>query len=242
MDSSSYMTVSRQSSLLREMQSIANNIANVNTTGFKRSGFMFQEAVDKLKEDQGEFGEDLSEGSYSAQYYSQDQGFLQETGNQLDLAIDGDGYFVVEGLDGERLTRSGVFTLNNERMIVNPEGMPLLNEEGEPIQIPIDIAEFTISEDGMISSNGDPVARISIVDAPAETLVREGSNLWKPMDFFDPVEGEVRIMQGYLEGSNVDPILEISRLIEVHRNYEMSQKILDQEDQRVTDVAQTMRR
>lgn len=243
MDSAAYMTVSRQSSLLREMSSIANNIANVNTTGYKKSGFLFKEVVDRLAaaDGEGSVDNDLSEGSVSTQFYSNEQGFLDQTGGVLDLAIDGEGYFLVEGLNGERLTRAGVFMLNNQRMIVNAEGMPLLNAEGEPFEIPIDVTDISISPDGTISTDGNPIGQIVVVDTPPGMIAREGSNLWLPLDGFDPVEGEVRILQGYLEASNVQPILEIARLIEVQRNYEMNQKILDQEDQRVSDVARTMR-
>lgn len=241
MDSAAYMTVSRQSTLLREMNSIANNIANANTTAYKKSGFLFREAMDKLNADGEDIDNDLSEGSVGAQYVSQDQGFLEKTGGMLDLAIDGTGYFLVEGINGERLTRAGVFMLNNERMIVNADGLMLLNNEGEPFTIPLEITELTISEDGTISGNGEPIGQISVVDAPQGTLSRQGSNLWIPHDLFDPVEEEVRIMQGYLESSNVDPIIEIARLIEVQRNYEMNQRILDQEHDRVSDVASAMR-
>lgn len=240
MDSAAYVTISRQSSLLKEMQSIANNIANVNTTGFKKSGFLFKEAMATAGADNGATGEELSEGSVGSQYFSQEQGYLNQTGNTFDLAIEGDGYFLVEGLDGERLTRAGNFQLDNQRQIVNAEGMPLLNVEGEPFQIPIDAVDVAIAEDGTISAAGEPIGRITVVDTPEGSVSREGSNLWRPLNGFDPAPGS-RIHQGYLEASNVEPVIEIARLIEVQRNYEMNQRMLDQEDTRVTDVAQALR-
>jgi len=115
-----------------------------------------------------------------------------------------------------------------------------LDEGGGEIQIPLEINQLTIAGDGTISADGVELARLGLVTADATSLVREGNNLWRATGAVTPAETP-RIMQGFLEGSNVSPVAEIARMIEVQRHYDAGQKLLEIEDDRIKQVVTTLR-
>jgi flagellar basal-body rod protein FlgF len=235
-DNPSYVMLSRQSGLLKELRTIANNIANAQTTGFKKEGALFSEYVSALD------GKDpsLSIGRLGAHYSEFAQGTLNATGGDLDVAIEGEGFFLVESANGERLSRAGHFMRNVDGLLVNPDGMPVLDEGGGQVQIPFEASKIVISPDGTISADGNAVGRLGVVTAPQETLIREGANLWIAREGHQPVENP-SVAQGYLEASNVEPVSEIARLIDVQRSYEAGQTLLEKEDERIEQVIRTVR-
>lgn len=237
MDNPGYVTLTRQSGLLREMQAIAHNIANASTTGFRREGVIFSEFVRNLGGEEAP----LSMATARARQTSLVQGGLSFTGGSLDLAIEGPGFFRVETDQGERLTRAGHFAIDAEGRLVNPDGFRLLDEGGAPIQVPPG-AEVAVARDGTISADGQPVAQLGLVvpEDPSQ-LSRLSGTLHEAGDAVVPAEGAV-IHQGFLEDSNVSPITEMARMIEVQRAYEAGQKFLDREDERIRAVIQTLTR
>ena len=236
MDLAGYVALTRQSGLAKELQSVANNIANLSTTGYRREGVIFAEEVQALPVEGGSVA--MTEAR--ARYADELQGALQETGGTLDLAIEGDGYFTVMTPQGERLTRAGAFTRNADGTIVNPDGRPLLDEGGGEIVIPFEARNIGVSADGTLSVDGAPVARIGLVRVEDQTrLFREAGVLYRSEGGTTPVE-DGRVVQGFLEQANVSPVAEMARMVEVQRAYEYGQKLMDQEDERIRLVVRTL--
>lgn len=228
MDNSGYVALSRQSGLLKDMQVIANNIANMSTTGFRREGAIFAEIVDRLAVEGG------SASQTAARVRATDfaQGALSATGGDLDLAIEGDGFFVIETPNGEALTRAGSFARNPDGELVTNDGARVLGEGGAPLFLPPAASKVLVATDGTISADGQPVGRIGVVTVEdPSTLTRRDGGLFTANAPTIPAE-TAAVFQGFLEGSNVDPIREISRMIEVQRAYELGQRFLDKEDER----------
>ncbi|WP_135450126.1 flagellar hook-basal body complex protein [Tabrizicola caldifontis] len=235
MDAALYVTLTRQSGLMREMGVVANNIANSSTTGFRREGVVFSEHVAALNRDPS-----LSMAHASGRHVDLRQATLTMTGGAFDLAIQGDGFFLVQTPQGERLTRAGSFALNPEGELVTPDNHRLLDAVGAPVIVPPD-AKVTIAHDGTLSADGQPIAQIGLW-RPADPLaLRHQSGTLFDGGALQPVEGGA-IMQGMLEESNVEPMSEIARMIEVQRAYELGQKFLEAEDELVRSVVQTLGR
>ena len=227
METTGYTTLSRQQGLLREMQMIANNVANAATTGYRQQGIIFSEYVRDTREGS------VSMSAAHVHNTSFAQGTLTRTGGQLDLALEGDGFFMVQTPQGERLTRAGAFALSNAGDLVTPDGFPVLDAGGAPLFVPPDASDLAIAQDGTLSSAGRPIGQIGVVQpVNLRGLTREGGVLFAAAEGVEPVEAP-KVMQGVLESSNTDPILQISRMIEVQRAYEMGQSFLEREDDRI---------
>lgn len=233
---SSYVSISRQSGLLKELQAVANNIANISTTGFRREGMVFAEAVKALEVEGGS----VSMATARVRYTDSIAGGTSQTGGALDMAIDGPGFFMVETPQGERLTRAGSFSSNGEGDLVTMTGYRVLDSGGAPIFIPPDAGSIGIAEDGTISANGSPISQVGVFEVEdTSTLVREDGVMFRAEGEVIPAENS-RVKQGFLESSNVNPVVEIARLIEVQRAYEMGQDLLDKEDKRIRASIRTI--
>jgi flagellar basal-body rod protein FlgF len=235
MDAAGYATLNRQSGLMREMGVVANNIANASTTGFRREGVVFSEYVAALGQDPS-----LSMAHASGRHVDLSQATLAQTGGSFDFAIQGEGFFLIETPQGERLTRAGSFTPNAEGELVTPDGHRLLDAGGAPVFVPPD-AKVALARDGTLSANGAPVAQIGLWRPVDPLALRHQSGTLFDGGEVEPVE-TATVLQGMLEESNVQPVSEIARMIEVQRAYELGQKFLDAEDERVRGVIQALGR
>lgn len=239
MDNPLYITLSRQVGLDRAMRIVANNIANMTTTGFRREGAVFAEIVDKLRVDGGA----VSQTAALVRTTDFSQGVLRQTGNDFDLAIEGDGFFVVETPDGLALTRNGNFTRAATGEIMMADGARLADEGGAPIQVPPTDEPIVIAADGTMSVGGQPIARVGVVTVADETaLTRKAEGrfvLPEGAAEFAPAEN-ARIFQGFLEQSNVNPVREMTRMIEIQRAYEAGQALLSSDDERQRLAARVM--
>ncbi|MEP1697283.1 MAG: flagellar hook-basal body complex protein, partial [Paracoccaceae bacterium] len=170
------------------------------------------------------------------------QGVLKQTNATFDLAIEGEGFFLVQTPAGERLTRAGHFTPNANGDLVDADGFPVLDAGGAPVFVPTGAGPVGIGADGVISAGGQLVGQIGVV-VPTNPLglIREGGTRFEAPDGFDPAQ-EAQVVQGFLEGSNVNPTQEIARMIEVQRAYELGQSFLDKEDERIRAVMQALGR
>ena len=228
MENATYATLTRQFGLWSEMRAVANNVANGATTGYRAEGVIFSEYIRDL----GRGAPSLSMATARVRETSFAQGTLSQTGGQFDLAIEGDGYFLVETPGGERLTRAGHFMPNANGDLVTPQGYSVLDAGGAPVFVPPGAA-IGIASDGTISADGQPVGQVGIV-LPTDPggLTREDGVRFIAEAGYEPfVEG--RMVQGFLEDSNVDPVTEIARMIEVSRSYELGQKFIEREDERI---------
>ncbi len=235
MDATGYITLSRQSGLLREFQVIANNIANSATTGYRQEGLIFSEYV----KGDGK-GDSISMAVARAHNTSMVQGSLTRTEARLDLAIEGDGFFMVETPQGQRLTRAGSFATSAEGELVTPDGFRVLDAGGAPLFIPPDALDLSIGADGTISAGGRNLGQIGLfLPADIGAMTREDGVLFAPQGAVDPTF-EARVLQGFLESANVDPIGQMARMIEVQRGYELGQKLLDTEHERLRSALTTL--
>lgn len=235
MDNTGYIALTRQSGLAREMQTVANNIANAATTGFKSEGVIFSEYVQPVRR-----GASLSMGQGNVRNTSLEQGALTQTGGTFDFAIEGDGFFLVETPAGERLTRAGAFSPNAEGELVTYDGYRVLDAGGAPIFVPPGSADISISGDGTLSVGGTPLGQIGLVqpNAPLD-MIREDGVMFRADEGYEPSE-TARVLQGFVEGSNVNPISQIARMIEVQRAYEMGQSFLKTEDERIRTALKSL--
>ena len=236
MDNPSYVTLSRMQGLAKNLDIVANNLANATTTGFRREGVIFAEVVERL---------DVLGGSSSqaaARVRSTDfgQGALSATGGTFDFAIEGDGFFQIETEEGVALTRAGSFARNLAGELTTPDGRRVLGEGGAPVFFPPDARSIEVATDGTISADGEPVGRIAVVSvADLSTLSRRDGGLFVTEEPLNAAP-DAAIFQGFVEQSNVNAIHEISRMIEVQRAYEMGQSFLTTEDERMRQAVRVM--
>ena len=163
MEASGYTTLTRQTGLMREMRMVANNIANAATTGYRSEGLVFSEHVRRT-----DGGPSISMARGNTPVTSYEQGPLDATGGRFDFAIEGEGYFLIEAPDGERLTRAGAFSLSANGNLVNADGFRLLDAGGAPIFVPPDATRPGLAPDGTLSTT---VARSlsSVSIGPSQT-------------------------------------------------------------------------
>ncbi len=240
MENTAYIALSRQGALRREMAVIANNIANMNTTAYKGESMMFVEHLVKSKGSQSFIPQKLAYARDVAQYQNLAEGPLKQTGNPLDIAIHGEGYFVVDTPEGERYTRNGRLNLSGEGQLVNQNNLPILSNAGTPFFFSPDDKNISIGSDGVVSTNNGQVGKIQVVkfDDPQNLQKRSGGLLSteeQPTEVENP-----GVLQGSLEGSNVNPISEITKMIEVQRAYDSVKSFIDKEDQRQKKMIQEL--
>jgi len=238
MENAGYIALTRLSGLRREMDVVAHNIANISTAGFRREAVLFSEFVVGAERHEPS----LSMALGNTRHTYQMQGGLSQTGGSFDMAIEGEGFFQLETPDGIRLTRAGMFTPNQAGDLVNKDGHLVLDLGGAPIFVPPDAQTISLARDGTLSADGAPFAQIGIV-RPVDpvTMSREAGTLFEVDGDIEPVEAPM-VLQGFIEESNVDPILEMARMIEVQRAYEHGMKLVESEDERIKNVVQTLGR
>lgn len=236
MENTGYTTLTRQAGLLREMQSVAHNIANVSTTGYRKEGVVFAEFVRNV----GAGEPSLSMANANVRRSDFSQGPLALTGGSFDFAIEGPGFFMVATPDGNRLTRAGAFTPDENGFLVAPDGAQLLDAGGAAIFVPPDARAVTVGADGTVAADGIPLGQIGLWSTEdPRTMTRAEGVRFDPDGQAVPAE-EGRILQGFIEGSNVSAVSEITRMIEVQRSYELGQTFLDREDDRVRAAIRTI--
>lgn len=230
------------------LDTIADNIANASTTGFKAGALAYRsieegetfsgggaEASAPQPAAQNAPAQALSDGATSSgrpralgvvagSSVDHGAGALRQTGAPLDLALSGEGYFVVQTARGERYTRAGSFTLNADGQLVTQTG-DLVVGEGGPLTLPP--GEVMVGEDGSVSVAGREAGRLRVArfEHPAAALLKEGANLFAPTGAERPLEANgARVIQGTLESSNVNPVAELSAMIEASREFDSLQR------------------
>jgi len=237
MENAQLISLSRQVALRRQMDVVANNIANINTTGFKREQILFQEYLMPVAADRDFAYPDqpLSYVEDWATIHDMQTGAIQLTGNPLDVALDGDGFLTVQTPAGERYTRSGALQLNSQGVLVDLSGNPVL-ADGAPVQFDDSDLDITIAANGAISTSNGGKGRLQVVEfgSPQE-LVREGDNLYSGGTPVPAVA--TRVTQGAIERSNVSGVAEITEMIRVQRAYEsLATSMQKQDDLRRTAI------
>ncbi len=222
MDNTIYIALSRQVGLLRDMDTTANNLANQNTVGYKTSHLMFEQfLVDKGHQKDMAFTQDV------ATFDDHLKGTISLTGNPLDVAVGGRGYFTVETPSGERYTRAGSFQLASDGTLITPAGYPVLDQAGQHIQFGEEDQKIEINSAGAISVNGEERTTLGVVEFDNEYMLkRVGVQLFSteesPIVALDP-----RVAQGALEESNVQSVQELTHMIDVTRSAGSTAKMID---------------
>jgi flagellar basal-body rod protein FlgF len=232
MQTATYVALSRQTVLDRTMDVIANNLANMSTTAFKNESPLFQEYLEPGPTK----GQTISYVRDAGVVRDLRQGDLSTTGNALDVGIDGNGYFQVNTVDGPRFTRNGRFQLDSGRTLVTAQGYQVLNATGQPITIPQGATSISIGADGTVATETGPVGKIALSSfTNAQNLVPAGNGLYATSATLTP-DTVSTMHQGTLESSNVQPIVEMTRMIGIQRSYSSAQNIIDGEDNRLRNA------
>ncbi len=249
MHESIYIAASAGLKQAKKMEMIAQNLANVNNSGYKRDGLVFKEMMPPFQPDSGmeaaknallspeKSNKNVSYVGITDYYTDFTPGVFKETGGTLDLALDNDGFFKVQTPDGPRYTRNGSFRLNTAFQLVNQNGNQVLDRENNPIVIDAPGAEIVIDGGGNISAGTGignlPIGNIKLVRFENEkSLEKMGDGLYRHIESeeneLEPTD--TKMHQGYLEGSNVSTVTEMTEMISTLRMFETYQKMIQSID------------
>lgn len=230
MENAMYVALSRQMILRREMDIVANNIANADTPGFKVESVIAETDPQPIPGDPTAATLQFVLDTGLARDFG--QGALVETGSPLDVGIEGDGFFQVLTDGGERFTRNGRFSLDGEGRLVASDGSPVITDGGEVIVDP-DQGEIAVAADGTISQDGAVVGQLTVYRfASLSALEKTGDGRYANIGNQAPeAAAAVFVRQGMYETSNVQPIMEVTKMIEVSREYERMARLIDQNAQ-----------
>ena len=238
MDNTYLISMSRQAALERQLDVVANNIANLNTSGFKSTSMVFEEFLTSSARESGSVPADTTVHFVvdRTAYRNFGQGPIQQTGNPLDVAIAGDAFLSVQTPAGERFTRDGSLVINGAGQLVTPQGA-VVNGDNGPIVFQATDRNISISADGRVTvleglTNVESLRgklRLTTFARPQQ-LQHEGNNQFSANGAVGtPATPAVRVIQGAVEGSNVNPVHEMSRMIEISRTYSMIASLLQQQ-------------
>jgi flagellar basal-body rod protein FlgF len=229
--------LSRQMTLERQMDVVANNVANANTNGFKADRTLFEEFLNSGAHEDNFVGSDrrVSYVQDRGTFRDVGQGPMEATNNPLDLAVDGDAYFAVQAAGGERYARDGKFSLNNIGQLVTSDGNLVLGNAG-PITFQPTDHDVNIAPDGTVTvlegtARNDSIRgkiRMVSFDNP-QKLTKLGSNLYAVGSAAQQADTKSTVRQGYIEKSNVNAVGEMSRMVEVMRAYTQVANLLQQQ-------------
>lgn len=228
MQTSLPVALSAQLAMEKRLDTIADNIANSRTAGFRATEVKFESFLSAAGKEPVAFA---SEGKT---YISTKAGEMTQTGNPLDVAVNGEAFFAVKGPNGPIYTRDGRMTMTESGDLVSLAGNPMLDVGGAPLQVDPRGGSLTIARDGMISQGGNQVGALGLFEMPAGAdLHRAGNSGVVPDTPAIPLVdfGDTNVLQGFAEGSNVNPILEITRLIEVQRAFESAATFTEASEQ-----------
>lgn len=227
MQLAAYVALSSQMALQRQIDVVSNNLANSSTPAFKTNRMLFGEFLNRGSADRPvSFVQDLGTVRDTK------QGPITRTGNPLDFALQGDGYLKVETPLGTRYTRNGRFQLDGAGQVVTSQGYPVLAEGGNPLTVPTDAQDITVTRDGTVSTSQGEVGRIAVVRFENERdLAPAAGGLY--VTEAQPVPApETTIQQGMIEESNVEPIVEMTRMMNISHNFSFAKDFGDAESDR----------
>ncbi len=237
MENISYIGLSQQVALKQQMDISANNIANVNTPGFKSQSILFLEYLNKPKQ-----GETVKQVLDYGSYRDLQTGAMKQTYNDLDVALNGDGYFTVETPQGPRVTRDGSFALNNNRELVTKNGYKVIGDGG-PIVVQEGAAKITITRDGTVSTEQGEIGKLKVVTyEDQQELVEVGENLYDATGLREETVENLQVIQGSVEGSNVNAVVEMNKMMDILRQYQSMQRMLMNDHERIRTAIQKLTR
>ncbi|WP_119308970.1 flagellar basal-body rod protein FlgF [Cohaesibacter haloalkalitolerans] len=224
MPTSNYVSLSSQIALDNRMQSVARNVANINTAGYRGEAVSFSEILANAGSDSVSFV------SMGQTHISREKGAISQSGNPLDLAIEGDAWFSFQRGGEVAYTRDGRMQMDSTGRLTTVNGEPILSASGSTIQVDPQGGSLVIQADGEIAQNGHTVDRIGLFEiSPDDKLKRYGGSAVVPEGVAFPLQdpSKARVLQGFVEGSNVNPMTEMTRLIMISRAFESAQKVME---------------
>jgi len=236
MENTIYIGLSRQIALQQHMSLIANNIANINTPGYKANKILFAEYLDKPKGMNETMSMVLDYGNYRVT----GNGPIKRTDNPLDVALEGKGYFGVQGPGGKTYySRSGNFTLTADRQLVTQQGYAVLDAGGGTITLPAG-DDVMIDERGTIATKAGVIGQLMVQEfSKLQNMIPVGNTLYATKEAGVP-STTTRVVQGAQEGSNTQGVIEMTDMIEVSRNYQSVARMLQTEHDRLRSTIRTM--
>ncbi len=220
MSSGLYVALSGARAQSRALDVTSNNIANAGTSGFKSSRALFRE---KLAAEQGP---DQRYTEVNRIGFDMEQGTINATGNALDVALDGPGFFSIETEDGERYTRNGAFRIAVDGTMVTAEGHQVRGDDGEAIVFPSDVSDIEITAEGDVYAGSTLVGTMKIVNFEEAQLERMGANFFKATG--EPINTEAPVvLSESLEGSNFNTVRGVVEIVKVSRTYQALLKMIE---------------
>lgn len=232
-----YVSLSAQMALEKRLTTIADNVANMSTVGFRATEVRFNDVVTGVGRNA------ISFASAGETYLSTRSGSMRETQSPFDFAIQGDAWFGIDTPAGTVMTRDGRFTMNDSGQLITHEGYPVLDAGGAQIQLDPRNGPPEVGRDGVIHQNGQLVSSIGLFTfSPGENFQRFGNSGVIPNGAPEPAvdRSNVGIAQGFLEESNVNPVQEMTRLIMVQRSFEDAMALTRQTETSVDDAVKTL--
>ncbi|GBR02567.1 flagellar basal-body rod protein FlgF [Acetobacter oeni] len=233
MDNTTYIALSRMDTQMRAMSVLANNLSNADTAGYKASHVLFSDYLVKQKD--GHAADGTATEAYTqdrSTYRDFGQGTLQQTGNPLDIAITGEGFFSVMTAQGVRLTRNGRFQRLADGRITDGAGNVLLDRTGQPVQLRPQDRTISLAADGTLSTESGVAAEVGLVTVDnAYTLVGEGNQIFRATTQTRQLNNK-ELRQGMLEGSNVNSMTETTQLVQLQRDFEITSNLVESEETR----------
>lgn len=230
MDNSLMVALQNQRILQERLDVTANNLANAATTGFKADGLLFEQLVKRPAQSEA-LPHDVRFVADAGLMRDMSQGPIMRTGSPLDVAIEGDGFFIVQGPNGMAYTRDGSFTVSQDGTLVTKDGRPVLSQTGSPVVFDSQGGNPTIDADGSVRVEGVEAGQIGMAKfADPSALRKIGDNLYTAAGQTAQSADDSRMVQFALENSNVRPVIELTRLIEISRAYESAARIVKNGD------------
>jgi len=240
MQNTSYIALSRQAALARQLDVVANNMANSNTPAFKGEQMMFREYLVPTRSSERAVGGKLSFVQDVGVLRDTREGPLTKTDNTLDFGLHGDGMFQIESESGMRYTRNGHFRLDQTGMLVTSQGFAVMDDRDQPIVFAPNETRIEVASDGSISTENGRVAKLKVVKfANDQELRNAGDGLYETTQDPQTVDRPT-VAQGMMEESNVQPVVEMTKMTQILREYQGVQKMLDNEHERQLKAIQVL--
>ncbi|NKN34837.1 flagellar basal-body rod protein FlgF [Agrobacterium sp. a22-2] len=240
MQSGMYVSLSSQIALERRLTTIADNMANINTVGFRSTEVKFDQVLSKTQNDMNAKIAFVSQGN---DYLNTASGQLEQSGNPLDFAVKGDAWFAIDTPAGQVLTRDGRFTMKETGELVSLQGYPVLDAGGAPIQLNRAGGPPSVGADGGIMQDDRQVATLGLFTADiSKGFIRHDNSGVITTDRPQPVvdDSSIGVIQGYLEQSNVNGIGEMTQLIQVNRAFESISSLIQEGETSLSEAIKTL--
>ena len=233
MNNTANIALSRLTAQSRAMEVIAGNIANMSTPGYRAERVVFADFLSPQTGTTAPKGDrSVAYTQDRATYRDQAEGAITQTGNPLDLALSGDGFFTVQTQAGTRLTRAGRFTLQSNGGITDEAGNALLDTAGAPLRIAAADTQLTVTADGALSSQNGPIGKIAVVKpSDPNRMTAEGGRLFRA-DVPTTTVAAPKMIQGAVEGSNVQPVPELVGMMRTERDFQFVTQFVEAEGTR----------